>query len=644
MTNYKIYYGIEELHRLNTCVNIAFDTETLQLQPEKGKLRLIQLGCKVRECIVIIDCFELEEKDWETLDRFFTNGERFWLAHNAVFDIAWLQEYDIYPRGRINCTMIASRLLTNGIPQMKHGLSSLTERHLGIETAKEQQLSDWSKTVLDKEQLEYAAKDVEVLLEMDLTLQKKLEIGKLKLAYSLECKAIPALAQMWRTGLPWNRESLEKCREDYAFDANEMGKNVIRQLDAALPDDMKLPREGDEAITILEDKLSEMDHDPRQRVKWEEELAALKEEREGASFNLRSKEEGSKRLGTKKYKGFNINSPKQLLEKFTAILGKQPVDANDKPSASRQALRSYAADHEVISSYLNWKKMEKRRQMITSIQEAMGEDGFVRASYRQLGADTGRMSCVKPNNQQIPRDKAFRQCVEAPKGWVLVDADFSQMELRLAASLANDRLMINSFIREEDLHQQTADAMKCSRDIAKSANFGLLYGAGAEGLRNYAGASGITMTTEEATQIRDKWIQTFDGIRKWQGKNARAARDTEMDEKPSIRIPLTGMRRFLIGDLNKVTVRCNTPIQGAGAAILKCALGNIWPHIREAGEDTVQIAAAIHDEILLLVKEGEENKWAALLKEMMEKAEAKWLGDIPPLAEVHIGKTWEEVH
>ena len=107
---------------------------------------------------------------------------------------------------------------------------------------------------------------------------------------------------------------------------------------------------------------------------------------------------------------------------------------------------------------------------------------------------------------------------------------------------------------------------------------------------------------------------------------------------------MTNMRRYLKGDLNRVTVRCNTPIQGAGAAILKCALGNIWPEVHKAGEDVVKIAAAVHDEILLLVKEEYADEWAKLLKGIMESAEAIWLKDVPSLAEVKVGNTWEEVH
>ena len=282
--------------------------------------------------------------------------------------------------------------------------------------------------------------------------------------------------------------------------------------------------------------------------------------------------------------------------------------------------------------------------MVTSIQEKMDSDGFVRASYMQLGADTGRMSCIKPNNQQIPRDDSFRQCVQAPDGWVLVDADYGQMELRLAAALAEDENMISVFKEGGDLHEYTAQAMGCDRQVAKSANFGLLYGAGADGLRNYAGASGLTMTRDEAAKIRNDWLGTYQGVRDWQRENAEEADRTQKNEKPYIRIPVSKMRRFLPGDLNKITVRCNTPIQGAGAAILKKALGELWPLVKEAGEDTVRIAAAIHDEILLLVKEEEAEKWAAILREKMEEAEAIWLGEIPALAETSIGKTWREVH
>jgi DNA polymerase-1 len=274
----------------------------------------------------------------------------------------------------------------------------------------------------------------------------------------------------------------------------------------------------------------------------------------------------------------------------------------------------------------------------------MDPDGFVRASYLQLGAESGRMSCIKPNNQQIPRDKEFRSCVEAPDGWLLVDADFGQMELRLAAAVAKDERMIQAFKDGEDLHTVTAEAIGCSRQIAKSANFGLLYGSGATGLRNYAGSSGVTMTLEEAKEIRDQWLKTYQGIAKWQKERGRVAEQTQGHKDAHLRIPLSGMRRWLPGEMNRLTVRCNTPIQGAGAAILKCALGRLWNELVKVGEVEAKIAACIHDEILLLVREEKAQEWAVKLKQIMEDSEAKWLGDIPPLAEPSIGKRWSEIH
>ena len=235
--------------------------------------------------------------------------------------------------------------------------------------------------------------------------------------------------------------------------------------------------------------------------------------------------------------------------------------------------------------------------------------------------------------------------MKAPDGWVLVDADYAGMELRLAAQIANDPAMISAFQSGEDLHTVTAEAIGSTRQIAKSANFGLLFGSGATGLRNYAGASGITMSEDEAKAIRSSWLAKFSGINAWQRANAAAADAAPpRDRTPEIRIPQSGMRRFLPGDLNRLTVRCNTPVQGAGAAILKLALGNLWREVKKAGEKEVRIAAAIHDQIVLLVKEEHAEKWCSTLKDVMEAAESVWLGDVPAVAEAKIGKTWAESH
>ena len=612
----KINYGIESLQLLETSDLIAFDCETTGLQPVEGGLRLLQLAAD-GEFPVVIDCWDLSEDDWDRLAEFFEKPRR-WVAHNAQFDLGWLSEHHIYPAGEVYCTMLASRVLTNGLPNIKNSLQAISQRYLGREVSKEEQRSDWSVPVLRREQIAYAANDVQLLLDLWDPIVSRLEAGGLMKAWALECKALPAVAQMWRTGLYFCRESLERLRDDLTKQQEEMGARFVVDLDAALPDGYKLPRDPD------------------------------------GSLNLRPKATGSVRAGNKMPAGFSVNSPHQLKRVFTALLGEVPVDADGKPSASRAALREYAADHPVVYQYLNWKRVEKRRQMVESLLKHQDPDGYIRASYLQMGADTGRMSCMSPNLQQVPRDTSFRECVKAPDGWAIVDADFSQMELRLVAVESNDILMKRAFQQDEDMHVLTAKAIygadafeeaseaekKQMRQVAKSGNFGLAYGSGAKGLRSYAGAMGIQMTLEEAAMVRDKFHELYQGLHNWHLKAAHQQQNS--GSNAAVRIRVSGLRRLLPGEHNKLTTRLNTVVQGAGAAVLKLALAKLWPLVHAAGEQEVKIAAAIHDELLVLCKEDKAEHWAKTLQQVMEEAESRWLDDVPASAEAHWGKSWVE--
>ena len=609
-------HGPEHLALLDGATVVAFDSETTGLRPEPGGLRLLQFAVP-RMPVVVVDCWQLDAVGWTAVRRFFEGGGRHWYAHNATFDLGWLQEHELYPQGEVFCTMLASRLLENGIPNARNGLAPAVLRYLGKELSKEEQRSDWSNPELSESQKAYAAEDVRVLLQLVPAIRERLKVARLEKAWGLECRALQPIAHMQRVGLPFSKEKLVEVRSNLEASIERLGNEFIEQLDEAMPAEHKLPRDADGA------------------------------------FNLRTKTTGSVRLGTKQLAGFNLNSSKQLVAKLTVLLGDTPKDKDGKASASRTALRAYAADHKVIQIYLSWKRAEKRRQMVCALLEHQAADGFIRANYMQLGAETSRMSCREPNLQQVPRDKNFRAAAEAPKGWSFVVADFGQMELRLAAAVSKDALMISAFQQGLDLHTITAQAiypeptedeaeLKARRQVSKSANFGLLYGSGAKGLREYAGSMGIIMTLEEAEMIRDTFHATYTGVHMWQQENARLASLPARGTWPEVRIPGTDMRRYLLGDMNRLTTRCNTPIQGAGAAILKLALAKLWPHLRQAGEDTVKLAAVVHDEVVLLVREGQEEHWAKLLSEVMETAEAKWLGDIPPLAEAAWGKTWAD--
>ena len=574
-----------------------------------GGMRLLQLGAPGK-VPVVLDCFEMDDNDWIDVEEFFAEP-RVWVAHNAVFDLAWLQEYEIYPAGRVLCTMLASRIFSNGMFKTKHGLQHLAQDYLMEKISKEEQKSDWSGH-LTLSQLQYAAKDVAILLDLYEIFLQHLAEHTLMTAWYLECNALPAMAQLWRTGLPFNEKDLKQLIEDLDIEHHEVGEKFIEDFDAALPDGHKLCRGLDEKL-LYQTKPGAKGKKPDPNV-------------------------------------FNLNSPAQLLKKFTALLGEAPIDAkNGKPSASRLALQEYVGDHKVVADYLRWKKVEKKRQMAETLLKNLAKDGFIRASYMQMGADTGRMSCMSPNLQQIPRDQRFRACVQAPDGWKFVVADYGQMELRLAAAEAKDSLMTEVFQQGKDLHTITAtqiygvaehEVTKEQRQISKSANFGLLYGSGAKGLRNYAAATGIQMDLAEAAEVREKFHAAYKGISAWQRKNARDA--DKAKGNPSIRIRISGLRRFLPGENNKLTTRCNTPIQGAGAAVLKLTLGKLWPLLHADGEDVVRLAGVVHDEIILLVAEEHADVWALQLQSVMEEAEAKWLDKIPPLAEAKVGDSWDQ--
>jgi DNA polymerase I-like protein with 3'-5' exonuclease and polymerase domains len=594
---------------LEGATTVAFDVETTGLQPTFGGLRLLQLAT-YGKAPVVIDCFQLDDNDWIDLEEFFS-VERRWIAHNAVFDLGWLQEYEIYPAGTVLCTMLASRVLTNGMPNLKHGLQHVVRRYLKLDISKEQQRSDWSGD-LTRDQMEYAANDVVVLTALEREIAERMAIGGLYPAWYLECNALQAMAQLWRTGLPFNKKALEQLIEDLDIEHKEVGDKFIEDFDAALPKNFKLHR-GIDGRLKFQTKPGPKGKKPDPQV-------------------------------------FNLNSPAQLLAKFSALLGQAPVDPKtNKPSASRAALQEYVGDHRIIADYLRWKKVEKRRQMAETLLKNVANDGYIRASYLQMGADTGRMSCMSPNLQQIPRDQRFRACVQAPAGWKFVVADFAQMELRLAAAEAQDELMTRAFQEGKDLHTITAmqiygvsedEVTKEQRQISKSANFGLLYGSGAKGLRNYAATMGIQMDLDEAAEVRQKFHAAYKGISKWQRTNAALA--DAPAKNPSVAIRVSGLRRFLPGENNKLTTRCNTPIQGAGAAVLKLTLSKLWPALRSDTEEVVRLAGVVHDEIILLVVEEHAEVWAHQLQAVMQDAEARWLGEIPPLAEAKVGDSWDQ--
>lgn len=263
-------------------------------------------------------------------------------------------------------------------------------------------------------------------------------------------------------------------------------------------------------------------------------------------------------------------------------------------------------------------------------------DGRVYAKWNQTGTVSGRMSCGEPNLQQIPRSKAYRRCFAAPPGRDLIKADYSQLELRIAAKISGDEAMIAAYRDGIDIHTQTAqkvlgksEVTKEDRQIAKALNFGLLYGMGAQTFRANAKAEyGLDLTLEQATQYREAFFATYRGLRKWHRSQPEGSVTTRT---------LSGRLR---ANVERFTEKLNTPVQGTGGDGVKLALALLWER-RDQVPGAFPVMA-IHDEIVVECTGDQSEAAAAWVRQAMVDAMAELLDPVPVEVEVKVGRTWGE--
>ena len=255
--------------------------------------------------------------------------------------------------------------------------------------------------------------------------------------------------------------------------------------------------------------------------------------------------------------------------------------------------------------------------------------------YRILGTVGGRFNCSNPNIQQLPTDAELRQLVRADPGRRLVCADYSQIELRIAALLSQDALLLAAYADGADLHAQTAKALcgdASRRQLGKCANFGLLYGSGAAGLQAFAKSSyGVELTLPEAAQHRTRFLRTYAGLRQWQQQIDQAAR---LSNKVHTR---AGLVRVL--EPYRMTEALNTPVQGSAAEVLLAALGRLPHWLR--GLDA-RLVLHCHDELLLDSAEADAPAAATALAGCMTEAWQRLFPEavMPGICEAHTGTNW----
>src|SRR5215208_3388297 len=338
-------------------------------------------------------------------------------------------------------------------------------------------------------------------------------------------------------------------------------------------------------------------------------------------------------------KGWNWNSPKQVIEAFS-LLGVKLSDTK------AETLSRY--EHPLAKALLEYRKTSKLVGTYGPNLLKFVEGGRIYGSWWQNGAGTGRMASSSPNLQNLPPE--VRCYVKAPAGRVLVVADYSQEELRIAAKISGDKRMLPAFANGEDIHTITARSLtgheevtKQERKLAKAVNFGLLYGMSPGGLRNYARASyGVEMTREEAERYWQHFFETYPGLRAWHDREYLQLKKHGSTETRT----LTGRRRT---GVTKLTERLNSPVQGTGADGLKLALALLYER-REECLGAVPILA-VHDEVVVECPEEQAEEVAVFVEEIMvagmDKVLNSGLGSdhperVPVKVDVEVVESWSE--
>lgn len=347
---------------------------------------------------------------------------------------------------------------------------------------------------------------------------------------------------------------------------------------------------------------------------------------------------------------FNLNSPKQLGVALFEKLG-LPCKKKTKSgySTNAEVLEELATDYPVVSDILHYRTLAKLKSTYCEgLLKVIDTDGRIRSTLNQTETRTGRISSTEPNLQNIPVrseiGREMRRFFVADEGSVLVDADYSQIELRVLAHLSGDNTMITAFNNGDDIHTITASQVfnmpthmvtPLMRSRAKAVNFGIVYGIGAFSL-----SKDIGVTRKEADSYIKGYLHHYEGISKYLDSAVNEARDNGYCEtlfKRRRYLPeLTASNKMLQGFGERVAK--NMPVQGTAADIIKIAMVKVYRRLKDENMQS-RLIMQVHDELLVEAPENEREKAQLILKEEMENA-CKM--KVKLTADVSFGKDWYE--
>jgi DNA polymerase-1 len=585
------------LEKLREAELIAFDTETTSIDSMLAEIVGLSLAVEVGQA-----CYIPLRHDYPgapaQLDRdtvlaalkpIFEDATRPKLGQHAKYDINILSHYGIVVQGVKHDSMLESYILN--ATATRHDMDSLAKKYLGYDTIKYEQVAGKGAKQIGFSQVDldtacrYAAEDADVTLRLHHALWPKLEsVPSLRRVYEeIEIPLIPVLAGMEQRGVLIDVNVLR-------LQSQQLGKRMLE----------------------------------------------LQQE----AWKVAGRE-------------FNLDSPKQLQAILFDELGlraklKTPTG---QPSTNEEALEAIADDHALPRLILDYRGLAKLRSTYTDKLAGIvnPHTGRVHTSYHQGAVATGRISSSDPNLQNIPvrteEGRRIRQAFIAPPGWLVMAADYSQIELRIMAHLSGDEGLVRAFREGGDVHRATAaevfgiapeDVSTNQRRAAKAINFGLMYGMSAFGLARQLGVD-----RGEASDYMARYFARYPGVHAFmEATREQAHRDGYVETLFGRRLyldNLTARNQALRAGAERAAV--NAPMQGSAADIIKRAMLAVAAWI--AGRDDVHMLMQVHDELVFEVRADAVDEVREAVRQRMSGAAAL---SVPLLVDIGVGSNWDEAH
>ncbi len=590
-------------NKLSQSSLFVFDTETDSLNTFQLNLAGCAFSVKAEEAFYVAtnpgntkgDLFARDLSDRLPIETFieifkplFENAAIKKVCQNGKFDMAVLRKYGIKTENFYFDTMLASYILD---PDQKHSMDELAKKYLHYSPIPISNLIGSKKSaekIFDVDPVElsdYSCEDADITFRLYELFDKLLKEESLnKLAYEIEFPLAPVLEEMEFTGVKLDIAALKKTSDFLTKKIEEYTKNI---------------------------------------------------------FELSGNE-------------FNINSTKQLqVILFDKLNLRKTKKTKTGYSTDAGSLESLKGEHAIIEQLLEYRQAAKLKSTYADALPKLIEPstGRIHTSFNQTVASTGRLSSNSPNLQNIPiRTELGREIRKAfvprNENYILMSADYSQIELRIMASICKDEALMSAFKNNEDIHSRTAalvfmvpldEVTPDMRRKAKEVNFGILYGIGPFGLKNRLG-----ITQQHAKEIIDTYFNTFKNVKHFMDESVEKAKLKGYAET------LNGRRRYLknINSSNRVVrqfeerVAINMPIQGTAADMIKIAMTNIHTMLQKSDTKT-KMVLQVHDELVFDMHKDEKEVLAPIIKNLMESAIPL---NVPIVAEIGFGKNWIEAH